>query len=93
MFRKPKHEDRLDDVIDSLILDLQGFSGTDDEYAKMVKQLDMLYKMQANDKPDRVSMDALATITANLAGILMILHFEKVNVMTSKAMSFVMKAR
>lgn len=93
MFQKPTHEDRLDPAIDSLLLEIQGNEDDPDEYAKRIKALDMLYKMQAQDKPDRVSKDTLAIIAGNLGGIIMILGFEKANVITTKALSFVMKAR
>lgn len=93
MFQKPKNEDGLDDAMAILLSDMKDFTGSDEEYAKMVRQLDTLSKIKVQNKPDRVSMDTLATVSGNIAGILLILHFEKINVVTSKALSFVMKAR
>lgn len=93
MFRKPKNDDGLDDAMNILLSELKGFTGDDEEYAKMIRHLETLSKIKAQNAPDRVSADVLATIGGNLAGILLILHFEKINVVTSKAMSFVMKAR
>lgn len=93
MFEKPKNEDGLDEAMASLLLEMKEYSGAEEDYQKMVRQLDLLCKIKAMNKPDRVSMDTLATIGGNLAGILLILHFEKANVITSKALSFVMKAR
>lgn len=93
MFRKPKNDDGLDDAMSILLSEMKGFTGDDEEYAKMVRHLDTLSKIKTQNAPDRVSADTLATISGNLAGILLILHFEKINIVTSKAMSFVMKAR
>jgi hypothetical protein len=43
--------------------------------------------------PDRVSKDTLAIIGANLAGIVLIIGYEKFNVVTSKALGFIQKLR
>ena len=50
-------------------------------------------KANAAKKAPRVSMDTLLIVLANLAGILLILNFEKLNVLTSKAIPFVLKGR
>ncbi len=42
-------------------------------------------------KPDRVSRDALVAAGASIAGILLIINYEKANVIASKALGFVLK--
>lgn len=66
---------------------------TSNDFAKTTEQLDSLYKIKAQNKPDRVSKDTLLTVIANLAGIGLILSYEHAHVVTSKALSFVMKTR
>lgn len=45
------------------------------------------------EKPDRVSKDTLAIIGANIAGIVLILGHERLNVITSKALGFVSRLK
>jgi predicted component of type VI protein secretion system len=94
MFRKPQHELlKLEDIIDNLIAEMAGHEANTKEYEACVKQLGALYRIRAENQPDRVSRDTIATVGANLLGIALILHYETVHVVTSKALSFIMKAR
>ena len=51
------------------------------------------FKKREASRKDRFSPDTLLMVGGNLAGILLILNFEKLNVVTSKALSFVIKLR
>ena len=87
---KKSHEPTgLEKAIDQLLSEMANFSGDDDEYAKMVDQLDKLYKLKALDKPDRVDANTLAIVAGNLAGIIIIVGYESRNVVTSKALGFI----
>lgn len=55
------------------------------------RELDLKY-MEAK-KPDRVSMDTWAMIGANLAGILVIVGYERFNIIASKALGFLRQVR
>lgn len=91
---KKSHEPtNLEKAIDQLLSEMANFSGDDDEYAKMADQLEKLYKLKAIDKPDRVDANTLALIAGNLAGIVMIVGYERANVVTSKALGFVRQLR
>lgn len=65
------------------------------EYASMLHAAERLYEMLEKQKktPDRVSRDVRASIAANLAGIVLILSHERVNVITTKALGFVHKTK
>ncbi len=94
--KKTKDEDpRLDEAIDSLYDELNSVMADSDEFPKIVEQLDKLYKIRAlrDEKQDRVSKDTLFMIGGNLAGILLILNFERAGVVASKALGFVLKTR
>ena len=83
---------KLDEAIDSLLDEMKGFSGDDDEYAVMVNQLVKLYSLQPPPEvKQRLSPDTLALISANLVGILIIVAHERANVVTTKALTFVRK--
>lgn len=67
------------------------------EYAAMVAQMDVLYKLREIDSKvnsgKRVSPDVWVTVAANLVGIAMITDFERARVITSKALGLVGKLR
>ena len=92
MFTKTTEPSELDKVITQLLEDMQDTSTDTEEYAKMVDHLTKLYKLKETDLPKRVSPESWAAIAGNLAGILLILNFERAGVVTSKALGFVTKA-
>lgn len=90
----PSADPTINDVIVNLLSEMQGFEGHSDEYAKIVLQLEKLYAIKASEKKRiNVSPDALVAVFGNLAGIGLILNFEKLNVITTKALGFVLKSR
>lgn len=93
---KPVNEPTpLDAVIESLVSEMQGYDGHTDEYVTMAVNLKQLCEAKASyPKPERtMSPDGVAIIAANLVGILMILNYERANIVTSKALSFVIKPK
>lgn len=88
-----KEKTGLEKAIDQLLSEMANFSGDDDEYSKMADQLEKLYKLKDIDKPDRVDANTLALIAGNLAGIVLIVGYERANVVTSKALGFVRQLR
>lgn len=84
----------IDEAIEAILIDLRTKKATDPEYAVMTAQLEKLYKLKEIDiSKKRVSPDTLAVIAGNLAGIVLILGYERAHVVTSKAIGFVMKAK
>lgn len=83
----------LDEAIDRLFTSLQKMHPASDEYSKTADQLLKLYKLRdESNAKKRVSPDALVQVAGSLAGILAILSYERVAIITTKAMPFVMKA-
>jgi len=95
MFTKNKNNetDPLDRAIDDVLTAMKSTSPKDEKYPTMVDQLDKLYKIRLAEKPDRVSKEAWLAVAGNLAGIGLILHYEQVHVIATKALGFVGKAR
>ena len=89
---KPK-SDPMDATINELLNDLKAFTPDSAEYEKAVDQLARLHKLKETDSKKRVSPDVLVTAGTNLAGILLILQYERIHVVTSKALGFVAKLR
>jgi len=93
MFTKPKPEKtRLEQAIDNLLERLVENDDPEDT-AKIVDQLSKLYKMKEFDTPRHVSPDTLLLVIGSLAGIVLIIGYERANVVTSKALAFVLKLR
>jgi hypothetical protein len=58
-----------------------------------LKDAELTLKQEAFDDRRRISSDTLALIAANIGGIVLILGYERVNVIASKAIGFVMRSR
>lgn len=92
--KKPAEKDEaLENAIAHVYNDLRNVEPDSPEFAKMVDQLTKLYELKPKPAKDRISADTLVTVGANLAGIVLILGFEKANVITSKALGFVSKLK
>lgn len=83
----------LDKEIDAVIDQMSGMSSDDDRYSVMADNLERLYKSKAREVPRRVSPDAIANIAATLGSIVLIMTFEKTQIMTTKALNFVPKLK
>ena len=93
-FKKtPSEKTELEKAIEKVLFEMDEYTSDMDEYARMVDQLEKLYKLKDIDKPTRVSADTVAMITANLVGIAMIIGYERANILTSKALSVLFKLR
>lgn len=84
-------EHELQKTIDDLIQSMAQHPCDSEEYAKMVDHLSELYSLKEANTPKPISRDTLATIGANLLGIVMIVGHERAHVVTSKAITFVKK--
>lgn len=83
----------LDDMIDSVLLQMDSKTADANEFVIMCDQLEKLYKMKASERGNRVSADTVVTVAANLVGILTILKFERLDIITSKALNFLPKIK
>jgi hypothetical protein len=84
---------KFQDEVDRLLLQLKSLQPESEEYAKTVKQLEVLCTARSHRGSDNISMDTILMVGANLLGILLILNFERANIMTSKAINFVLKGK
>lgn len=89
---RPKEKSGLDEVIDEVLAEYRTMMADSEEAPKLLDQLEQLYKIR-NQHKDRVSKDTLAIVLGNLAGIAIIVGHERVHVITSKALSFILKSR
>ena len=91
---KPKAEKSgLDLAIDEVLNEMRGFTADSEEYDSMTKQLERLYAIKKNDRPDRVHPDTIVIVVGNLIGIALIVAYERTNILTSKALAFMLRVR
>jgi hypothetical protein len=92
--REQSNNQRLIEVeLDRTLIQLKAERVTDEEYAKTLSLAERLHKMLDKEKPASVSKDTMLTVGANLVGIILILKHEHVNVISSKALGFIMRPR
>lgn len=92
----------LDDLMTDIRNRMKDLDPASNEYALMNDQLarlmetankdcDRQIKAKASSKRFSVSPDTLASVGANLAGILLVLNYERLNVISSKAFGMIFK--
>ena len=88
--RKPtKLDEEIDRVLDWMRSEKPGSA----EYTKMADNYKKLYEIKNGNRNDRIKPDTIATVGCNLIGIWLILNYEDLNIITSKALGFVLKGR
>jgi len=98
MFTKHTPEEErpeLEAAIDLALTELIKHDPYSAEYVKALEQIEKLYKLRA-PKPELqkpVSIDAILAVAGNLAGILLIINYERAHVITTKALGFIIKSR
>lgn len=90
---KSKERALLEDAFDRTIRYLRVLEVNSPEYAKTLGHAVTLHKMLVEEKTPSVSKDTMAVVGANLLGIVLIIKHEFVNVVTSRAMSLLLKPR
>jgi hypothetical protein len=91
MFARKKYDNpALDEAIENSVRWLDPNS---DDYLKSVDVVERLYKLKEQETPKRMSPDTTAIVVGNLVGIFLILHYEQLHVVSSKALGFVLKLK
>lgn len=95
IFKKKRSVKR---TIEELILEesakLEKAEPSTDEYWAIYNRLEALIKLQGTAGPKfKISPDVLLTVGGNLLGILLVLNYEKLGYISSKAFSMIVKPR
>ena len=97
--KKKENKTNLEKEIDALIKNLSTISTIDSEdYEETLSKIERLATLKeklekAKVNEDKVSKDTLVVVAGNLLGIGLILGHERLNIITSKALSFVIRGR
>lgn len=96
IFTKKDKRTEIEKEIDECVKALRGMDVSTDDYNDQIEVLEKLTslsdKMKKTNK-DKVSKDTITIVAGNLAGIALIIWHEKANVITTKALGFVLKGR
>lgn len=91
--KTPNEPVGIDKAIARLFEDMEGVDADSPEYAKMMKMQIKLHKMKILKKEPFLTPAQWLPVAGNLLGILIVTNFERANVLTSKAMSLIIKSR
>lgn len=94
MLTKKRKKSLLDMEIEEITASLTelDLEFDEEEYKKRLSILERLMKLKG-DKPKGVSWDTIVVVAAGIIQTIMIIKHEDVNVITSKAMNYVLKGR
>lgn len=88
-------KETFEDLIESekiAVLEEMTYEHSDtDKYSKMVDNLDKLCDLKKNS--NNIDVNTVISVVGSLAGILLILKYEKLDIITSKALGFVPKLK
>lgn len=93
LFKRKDKRDKLEKEIDDILEEMTYQTKSGENYAKNIEHLERLYKAKSLEKSRKISPDTKAIVLANLAGIVLILTYEKLDHISSKAIGFVLKGR
>lgn len=88
MFASQKHT-YVDKEIARIVIVLEDKDLDSKEYADTLELLQKLHKIRQDERPDRVSSDAKFQSAASLLGIVLILQYEHLHPIATKALSFI----
>lgn len=92
---QPEEPTMLEEELERLLVELSRVKPDTKQYADMADQLVKLWKLKEVDSnvnsKKKLSPDTLAVIIANLAGIALVLGYERAGVVTSKAFGLLLR--
>lgn len=93
--RKHTNLDGLEKEIDDILEEMSVEHSDTEKYAKMAENLERVCKAKSyerNPKPDgNTVLQVGGTVLGSVVGILLISNYEKIDVLTSKALQFVLR--
>lgn len=95
MFNKQKDKKpNIKQEVDHIIGYMAGLEPDSKEYSTAASNLDVLVKAKScENTTKKISPDTIAVVVGNLLGIVLVLNYEKMNVITSKAFGMIIKGR
>lgn len=95
MFAKSTNEKKpnTDDIMRMVYLKLQAAEPGTQEFNDLLDNLNALNKIKSTKDENKVSADAIVGAVSSILGILAVLNYERIHVVTSKAFGMIPKSR
>lgn len=81
----------MDAEIDHILTELSKLAPDSEEYTKAAENLKVLSEARSKKPYQIIEPEAILMAGVNILGIVLILYFERFNVISSRAMSFIIK--
>lgn len=92
--RKPKVVNiKLDEIIDRIVKEMDTCGPYSPEYPKLIGHLQRAIALRKSEDKESVSANTKAIVIGNLVGILIIVCYEHMHVVTSKSLAFILKPK
>lgn len=93
--RTPKDDDSelLTPALTRILADMEMYGPESPEYPKLLKRLEKVMKLRKSKDKRWPSADTITLVVGNLLGILVIVSYEHVHVITTKAKDYVLKTK
>ncbi len=90
MIAQPKEPQKdIESEIEHILARLEELSPESEEYTRAVKNLDTLHACRSYKTNTWLNYEVLIPAAVNILGILLVINYERVGIVTSKAMSLV----
>ncbi len=86
----------IDDEIENALTRMSAYPVTSEEYLSAAKAVEVLCQARSHEKKvtiKGVSIETIISAGVNILGILLVLNYERVNVITTKAFTMISKGR
>lgn len=93
MFTTSETESMLDAEIQAALEELASKDKNSEEYGSLLERISKLHKLKAEERPKPLSRDTALLVAANVFGIVWLTLYEREHVISSKALSFILKPR
>lgn len=88
-----KKNESLDFLIQALEKEMELTDPTGEDYPKLLEQYEKLTRLRREGAKSSIDPNTVIVAAGNLLGILAMLNFEKLGVITSKALGFIIKPK
>ena len=88
-----KTKKTIEDEIGHVLTAMGSLDPKSDEYGTAARNLKELYEARSKKAAHLIEADTIVAATANILGILLILNYEQLHVIATKAIGFVVKGR
>ena len=83
----------VDSLIDTVQNEMHNLDVDAEEYSRRLGYLERLYELKTKGRRQAINPDTIVMVLGNLAGILTIVGYERVHVVTSKAFNHIGRAK